>query len=97
MEMNMFLQEGVCLSPPFPKTDSVCHDLNRTVVTDGYYHEMHRFECLDFSTVNSQKSLISEYEKRYNRIKNCSHKWDAAEMKILMKPIEEMELTNGWH
>ena len=92
--MNLFLQEGVCHSPPFPRREAACHDSNRSVMIDGYYHEMHRFECRDFSKVNSQESLIDEYQKRYERIKNCSHDWDVNELKVIMEPADDVTLTN---
>ena len=94
--MNLFLQEGVCNSPPFPKTESFCSSPNRPTLRDGYYYEMHNFEFIDYTILNNKSALIDEYEKRYSRIKDCSHEYDPREMQIIMKSVENMTLTGGW-
>ena len=94
--MNLFLQEGTCISPPFPRQESVCLSLNRSTVEDGYYHEMHNFEYINYAKVNSVSDMKSEYNKRNERLRNCSHIWDKEEMKIIMKPREAMVKSGGW-
>lgn len=92
-KMNMLMQRGVCMSPPFPKTESVC-DGNQTFVVDGYNHEMHSFEYFDWRKVVSKEALVNEFNKRYERMKYCNHSWDPQEMSLVMKPEEKM--GDGW-
>ena len=57
---------------------------------------MHNFEFIDYTILNNKSALIDEYEKRYSRIKDCSHEYDPREMQIIMKSVENMTLTGGW-
>lgn len=93
--MNLFLQEGVCISPPFPRTEAVCNTSTRPTLLEGYYYEMHNFEYVDYALVNSPASLMEEHQKRQARLQNCSHEWNADEMKIIMKPLANMT-DGGW-
>ena len=93
--MNLFLQEGICNSPPFPKYESFCASPSRPTLRDGYYYEMHNFEFIDYALVNSPASLMEEHQKRQARLQNCSHEWNADEMKIIMKPLANMT-DGGW-
>ena len=93
--MNLFLQEGVCISPPFPRTEAVCNRTGRPTLVEGYYYEMHNFEYVDYALVNSPDSLKNEYHRRHARLQNCSHDWNENEMKIIMKPLENMT-DGGW-
>jgi hypothetical protein len=127
--MNVLLQAGVCMSPPFPRSESICKNItfpkkdilctNKTwplkevvSVSDGtmicnsgikplsqlgYYEEMHIFEYFDFTAphLNSELSLRKQYLKRYERIKNCTHKWSKDELAVVMKPLAEMK-NGGW-
>jgi hypothetical protein len=94
--MNLFLQEGVCNSPPFPKYESFCSSPDRPTLKEGYYYEMHNFEFIDYTRLHNKSSLVKEYEKRYSRIKNCSHNYDSLEMQIIMKSVENMTVSGGW-
>ena len=83
--MNLFLQEGVRISPPFPRT--VRNSSSRSTVVEGYYYEMHNFDGVDYALLNSPASLREEQQKRQARLQNYSHEWNAAEMKIIMKSV----------
>lgn len=95
LEMNLFLQEGICISPPFPKTEAVCNSSVRPVIVEGYYNEMHNFDYIDYSLVNSAESLKNEFNKRQARLQNCTHEWDQNEINMVMKPLASMSVT-GW-
>ena len=92
-KMNMLMQRGVCMSPPFPRVEAVCDHTQRTI-RDGYNHEMHAFDFFDMRKTNSNESLQLEYQKRHDRIKKCNHTWEPNEMRVIMKP--ENEMGNGW-
>lgn len=96
--MNLFLQEGICVSPPFKITDPLCNSTNRPVLRDGYYFEMHNFDYFDYTNVNSVSNLTIQYEERYKRFVNCTHKWDADKLKVIMKPLGNMTRngSGGW-
>ena len=93
LEMNLFLQEGVCICPPFPRT--VCNSSSRSKVVEGYYYEKHNFDSVDYALLNSPASLREEQQKRQARLQNCSHEWNAAEMKIILKSVTNMT-DCGW-
>lgn len=85
------MQQGVCISPPFPRTEAVCKGKDPW----AYYYEMHHFEFVDYESLNSHESMNHEAMIRYNRTKQCTHEWDPYEMGIIMKPLEEMG-NGGW-
>ena len=91
--MNLLLQRGVCMSPPFPKTETVCIN-NQTTDFEGYNYEMHSFEYIDYTKHNLKSDLQTEYQLRYQRIKNCTHNWNEDELKVIMKNVTEM--GSGW-
>jgi hypothetical protein len=93
--MNMFLQEGVCISPPFPRLEAVCNDSRRPTVAEGYYYEMHNFEYVDYALLYNASVVQDQYNQRHERIKTCNRNWDPEEMKLIMKPVEEMT-AGGW-
>ena len=86
------MQLGVCISPPFPRTEEVCHS-NTTVDKDGYYYEQHNFDYIDYAKLNSPRVLQEQFQLRQARIANCTHLWDPAEMRVIMKRVENM--THG--
>ena len=61
--------------------------LARSKVVEGNYYEMHNFDGVDYALLNSPASLREEQQKRQARLQNCSHEWNAAEMKIIMKSV----------
>ena len=44
---------------------------------------------------NSKDELKRQYNNRNDRINKCSHEWDLEELKVIMKPLNEMK-NNGW-
>ena len=92
--MNMLLREGVCISPPFPRLESICNAKDIPALRDGYFLEMHTFDGVDYS--RNISALKFQYKVRHERIKNCTHHWDKNEMTILMKSRAEMEKSHGW-
>mmetsp|Transcript_30410 Transcript_30410/g.43567 ORF Transcript_30410/g.43567 Transcript_30410/m.43567 type:complete len:440 (+) Transcript_30410:2-1321(+) len=90
--LNFLFQRGVCMSPPFPRTEKVCDETQQTV-REGYFDEMHKFEYFDMTQIkynNTPEMLQHEFLMRYERIKNCSHDWPKEEMKRIMIPINDM-------
>jgi hypothetical protein len=94
IEMNIFLREGVCISPPFPRLESICNATEITTLRNGYHLEMHTFDGVNYA--RNISALIHQYQIRQERIKNCTHVWDKNEMTILMKSRAEMEKSHGW-
>lgn len=92
--MNILLRDGVCISPPFPRTESICNPTDVPALRNGYHLEMHNFDGIDY--VRNISALRNEYQKRHDRIKHCTHDWDQREMRILMKSKVEMEKSRGW-
>lgn len=88
---NLFMQLGVCVSPPFPRTEEVCQ--NTTVDLEGYYYEMHNFDYVNYVSHNSQRVLQEQFQLRKARIANCTHSWDPAEVRVIMKNVANM--THG--
>ena len=88
---NLFMQAGVCISPPFPRNESVCQ--NTTADLDGFYFEMHNFDYINFVPLNSAGVLKEQFQQRQARLAGCNHTWDAHEIHMIMKPVENM--THG--
>jgi len=84
-KLNKFFQRGVCMSPPLPRPDPICR--NQSTEVDGYNFEMHIFEYIDHTLFNSRESLVAEYEKRRQRIANCSHTFHNEELSVIMGQI----------
>jgi uncharacterized protein len=89
--MNMFLQRGVCYSPPFPRKEAVC----ASVDVHSFYDELHTFEYTVKLSSHSKEALDAEDRKRHHRIRNCTHDWDTGELDRIMKPMSEMK-NGGW-
>ena len=87
VEFNYFLQQGTCYSPPFPHTESVCEKVR----PDHYYYEMHNFDYKDYSKIYPAQQLNEAAALRYERIKNCTHKWDEKDYNMVMQKIP------GWN
>lgn len=85
VEMNALLLRGYCLSPPFPKTEAICQNSERKSLKLGYYAEMHHFDLIDYESINNVSSLKHQYEKRFQRIKNCTHTWNVEEIDNISK------------
>ena len=94
IDMNILLREGVCISPPFPRLESICNEIDIPTLRNGYHHEMHTFDGIDFAL--NITAMKHQYQIRHERIKNCTHDWDKNEMRVLMKSRAEMEKTHGW-
>jgi hypothetical protein len=93
--MNLLLQEGVCNSPPFPRTEAVCLSPDLPTTKNKYFSEMWTFEYSDYRDVLPPKVMIEQFSKRHKRIKMCNHTWDLNELKMIMKPVKNMT-DNGW-
>ena len=94
IEMNILLREGVCISPPFPRLESICNAIDIPTLRNGYHFEMHTFDGVNYA--RNISAMKQQYQMRHERIKNCTHDWDKNEMGILMKSREEMEKSHGW-
>ena len=92
--MNILLRDGVCISPPFPRNESICNPTDIPALKNGYHLEMHNFEGVDYG--KNITALKNEFQIRNERIKNCHHDWNKDELKILMKCRAEMEVSGGW-
>jgi hypothetical protein len=90
---NYLMQMGVCMSPPFPRPEQVCNTTDNQPAVDGFHQEMHVFEYMGDHAYSDEEKKV-EYQKRYERIKNCNHTWDVNELRVVMKPVNEM--NNGW-
>ena len=78
--MNIFLQQGVCISPPFPRNETACLSPELPSNKNGYHHELHYFENFDYTKVIPHALLVDQHRQRHERIKNCSHTWPEKEM-----------------
>lgn len=92
--MNILLRDGVCISPPFPRTESICNPTDIPVLKEGYHIEMHNFEGVDYG--KNITALKHEFSIRNDRIKNCQQNWNQDELNIIMKCRAEMEDSGGW-
>lgn len=78
------LQQGFCISPPFPNQNALCHQMPiNSSISAGYYDEFHRFEFADWTdpAINSLEILQQAFEDRMNRIINCTHEWIPEQLK----------------
>lgn len=91
-QFNLMMQAGYCISPPLPKSEPVC--LNQSSTHDGYHREMHYFEYFDWADVQPKEALQREFAQRQQRIANCTHDWDAAELSVVLRPGEQQ--GSGW-
>jgi len=96
MEMNIFMQDGFCISPPFPRTEQVCQ--NHYINQLGYYKEMHNFDYIDYVAVTPAEALIAEFTKRRERIANCTPEFNVNDndLKMILKSVENMSQSGGW-
>ena len=85
--MNEYLQQGICISPPFPRTEPACLSPNLSSTKNGYHQELHYFENFDYTKVIPQTLLIEENRKRYERIRNCSHNWSKYDLNEIFKSL----------
>ena len=46
---------------------------------------MHHFDLIDYESINNVSSLKYQYEKRFQRIKNCTHTWNVEEIDNISK------------
>jgi len=87
------MQRGVCMSPPFPRPEPVCN-ASQLTEQEGYNFEMHSFEWIDYTKHTSKEALVREHQLRHHRLRNCTHDWDLEELKVIMKPADQM--GSGW-
>jgi hypothetical protein len=107
-QMNLVFQQGICISPPFPHNETICGNVStnrkaykqnlQTVKELGYHEEMHIFEYMDYTQphLNSAEDLKLQFQLRQQRLQNLTHDWDEGELKVIMKPIEEMFASGGY-
>lgn len=72
------LQTGICFSPPFPKVEdwAPCRFYkDERDFENEIFHEMHKFEYSDFTTVYPLDTLRHEAYSRFQRIRHCNHSW----------------------
>mmetsp|Transcript_32332 Transcript_32332/g.46640 ORF Transcript_32332/g.46640 Transcript_32332/m.46640 type:complete len:440 (+) Transcript_32332:53-1372(+) len=103
--LNLVLQQGVCISPPFPRQEAVCNITKDTygggigkfrdhsnTLRNGFFKEMFVFEGMDYSNPphNTPEETRVVYVERLKRLENCSHEWDAHEMERIMVRYDQM-------
>jgi hypothetical protein len=97
-DMNALFQQGICISPPFPRNEKICENISYNVDADvqtvkalGYHEEMHIFEYMDWThpSRNTAEDLKLQFQLRQQRLQNLSHDWDAHELKVIMMPREK--------
>lgn len=79
-EMNQFMLEGYCYSPPFPKTEAKCAHIDPT----KYHYEMHNFDLISYEKLNSNESLNEQARLRHKRLKHCTHTWNQNELNTIL-------------
>ena len=79
-EMNEFMLQGYCYSPPFPHTEAYCQKID----VNKFHFEMHNFEQVPYEKLYPVESLNYQAKIRHKRLKHCNHTWLASELQAIM-------------
>ena len=85
------MQRGICLSPPFPRNESVCllnnitnNNHNNNIIKKEFIQELFQFEGFDWTHYFPNDVINEVIRQRLDRISNCSHNWDINELQKIM-------------